>query len=147
MNSEIDKLREAVGKRVEGVMEEFQGQVGFIMLSVISSKEDSANMMCQSNIARGLALNLLEQTIERLKNSTNNEIWIRWIVRWYARTWLGCTWWDGRSQLCCYNYLLHSKAIWQDQDFDSDKPRKRRRSWNAKAGASAVQQAWAFPVA
>lgn len=73
MNSETDKLREAVGKRVEGVMEEFQGQVGFIMLSVISSKEDSANMMCQSNIARGLALNLLEQTIERLKNSTNNE--------------------------------------------------------------------------
>jgi len=74
MKTKLEKLCDQINKRCQSLMEEFDNRAGFIILTAIRTEESRAQMMCQSNIPREVAVNFMEQSIEKIKQTeTNNE--------------------------------------------------------------------------
>ena len=74
MRTELEELSDQINERCQSLMAEFYDSAGFIILTAIRKKESSAQMMCQSNIPIEVAVNLIQQSIEKLKQThTNNE--------------------------------------------------------------------------
>jgi hypothetical protein len=74
MKTELEELCDQINQRCQSLMAEFDNRAGFIILTAIRTEESMAKMMCQSNIPREVAVKLMEQSIDKIKQTeANNE--------------------------------------------------------------------------
>lgn len=74
MKSELEELCDQINDRCQSLMAEFYDSAGFIIFTAIRKEESSAQMMCQSNIPIDVAVKLIQQSVEKLKQTeANNE--------------------------------------------------------------------------
>ena len=74
MKSELEELCDQINERCQSLMAEFYDRAGFIIFTAVRKKESSAQMMCQSNIPIDVAVKLIQQSVEKLKQAeANNE--------------------------------------------------------------------------
>jgi chorismate mutase len=74
MKTELEELCDQINERCQSLMAEFYDRAGFIIFTAIRKEESSAQMMCQSNIPIDVAVNLIQKSVEKLKQAeANNE--------------------------------------------------------------------------
>ncbi len=74
MKTELEELCDQINQRCQSLMAEFYDRAGFIIFTAIRKEESSAQMMCQSNIPIDVAVNLIQKSVEKLKQTeANNE--------------------------------------------------------------------------